>query len=265
MLGPFAATVVFIAWVCLTVIAFLLINFLWPADQRTGHNEIVGWQLSVIGTTYAVILGFMLFNVWDNFRTADLNADQEANALVNLYRLSEGLPDPTKASIQRDAREYAQIMIQEEWPDMAHRTLSAAGTAVTQELWETVVTAGKDPAVQGPDFTQALSELSTMTQHRRVRHLESQFRLPGLLWTVLLAGGLITLISSCLLSAENLRLHFVLVICMSLVLGITLLAIAEVDQPFRGAVRVQPHGFRLALETFDRLSHADQQQESPQH
>lgn len=260
MLGPVAAIVVFILWVCLTVIAFLVINFLWPADERTGHNEIVGWQLGVIGTTYAVILGFMLFNVWSNFRTADINADQEANALVNLYRLSEALPDSAKTKIQNDARRYAQIMIQEEWPDMADRTLSPEGTAITQELWETVVTAGKDPAVQGPDFTQALTELSTMTQHRRVRHLESDFRIPGLLWTVLLTGGLITLVSSCLLSAENLRLHFVLVIGMSLVLGITLIAIAEVDQPFRGAVRVQPHGFRMALETFDHLSRQDEQQ-----
>jgi Protein of unknown function (DUF4239) len=259
MLGPVAAIVVFILWICLTVIAFVVINFLWPADERTGHNEIVGWQLSVIGTTYAVILGFMLFNVWSNFRAADINADQEANALVNLYRLSEALPDSARKKIQEDARRYAQIMIDEEWPDMAHRTLSSAGTAITQELWETVVTAGKDPAVQGPDFTQALTELSTMTQHRRVRHLESDFRIPGLLWTVLLAGGLITLVSSCLLSAENLRLHFVLVVCMSLVLGITLIAIAEVDQPFRGAVRVQPHGFRMALETFDHPPHPDDQ------
>ena len=255
MLGLFWAIVAFLFWVGGTVAAFIIINVVWPATERRGHNEVVGWQLSVIGTSYAVILAFMLFNVWDNFRTADINADQEANALVNLYRLSEGLPDSTRTQIQLDARRYAQIMIQEEWPDMAHRTVSPAGTAVTQELWESVVTAGKDPAVQGPDFTQALTELSNMTQHRRVRHLESEFRLPGLLWTVLLVGGIITIVSSCLLSAENLGLHFVLVVCMSLMLGIALLAISEVDQPFHGAVRVQPHGFRLALETFDHLSH----------
>jgi hypothetical protein len=137
---------------------------------------------------------------------------------------------------------------------MAHLA-SATGTAVTQELWETMVSAGKDPALQGPDFTQAHTELSNMTQHRRVHHLESEFRLPGLLWTVLLVGGIITIVSSCLLSAENLGLHFVLVVCMSLMAGITLLAIAEVNQPFCGVVRVQPHGFRLALETFDHRSH----------
>lgn len=258
MLGVFGATVVFIVWVCLSVAAFIIINFMWPASGRRGHNEIVGWQMSVIGTTYAVILGFMLYNVWDNFRTADVNADEEANALVNFYRLSEGLPEATRAQLQLDSRVYAQTMIQDEWPAMSRRELSPAGSKITQEMWETLVKAGKDPAAQGPNFTAALAELSTMTQHRRVRHLESQFSLPGLLWTVLLAGGVITIISSCLLSSDNMRLHFVLIVCLSLLLGITLLAIAEVDQPFRGAVRVQPHGFRLALETFDHLSHAEQ-------
>jgi hypothetical protein len=261
MLGAFGAIVVFVVWVGFSVAAFIIINFCWPAPDRRGHNEIVGWQMSVIGTTYAVILGFMLYNVWDNFRTADVNANQEANDLVNFYHLAEGLPDPFKSQLQLDARRYAATMIQDEWPAMSRRELSSAGSAVTQDMWQTLVKAAKDPSAQGPNFTAALTELSSMTQHRRVRHLESQFSLPGLLWTVLLAGGVITIVSSCLLSSDNMRLHFVLIVCLTLLLGVTLLAIAEVDQPFRGAVRVQPLGFRLALDTFDRLSNEQDQQQ----
>jgi hypothetical protein len=41
-----------------------------------------------------------------------------------------------------------------------------------------------------------------------------------------------------------------LILCLSLILGITLLAIAEVDRPFQGPVRVEPDGFELALQTF---------------
>ncbi len=250
MLGVFGSIVAMALWVGGTLAAFLAIHVFWPPARRRSHNEIVGWQMSVIGTTYAVILGFMLYNVWDNFRTADLNADQEANALVSLYRLADGLPDSSKKEVQTAARRYAEIMVQEEWPDMARHTISSAGAAITQELWTTLVSIGKDPASQGANLTQAFSELATMSEHRRVRHLQSRSNLPGILWVVLLSGGVITIISSCLLSSENFRLHFVLIVCLSLLLGITLLAIAEVDRPFQGPVRVEPDGFELAIQTF---------------
>ena len=32
--------------------------------KRRTYNDIIGWQVSVLGTTYAVILGFMLYTVW---------------------------------------------------------------------------------------------------------------------------------------------------------------------------------------------------------
>ena len=43
----------------------------WPLDARVKHNDIIGWQLGILGTTYAVILGFMLYTVWINFGAAE--------------------------------------------------------------------------------------------------------------------------------------------------------------------------------------------------
>jgi Protein of unknown function (DUF4239) len=252
VLGIFGSIVAMVLWVGGTLVTFLLIHTFWPPTHRRSHNEIVGWQMSVIGTTYAVILGFMLYNVWDNFRTADLNADQEANALVSLYRLADGLPDSSRKEVQAAARRYATIVVQEEWPDMSRRAFSPAGAAVTQELWETIVKVGREPSSQSATFMQVVAQLATMTEHRRVRHLESRSNLPVILWIVLLSGGVITIVSSCLLSSESFRLHFVLILCLSLILGITLLAIAEVDRPFQGPVRVEPDGFELALQTFSK-------------
>lgn len=40
------------------------LNRAWPAEKRHAYNDLVGWQLSILGTTYAVILGFMLYTVW---------------------------------------------------------------------------------------------------------------------------------------------------------------------------------------------------------
>ena len=38
-------------------------------------HYLMGWQLSVLGTTYAVILGFMLYTVWTDLGVANLNVD----------------------------------------------------------------------------------------------------------------------------------------------------------------------------------------------
>ena len=48
----------------------LLLNRLWPCEKRPNQNDLICWQLSILGTTYAVILGFMLYAVWNEFETA---------------------------------------------------------------------------------------------------------------------------------------------------------------------------------------------------
>ena len=48
-----------------------LVRWIWAPERRRVHNEITGWQLSVLGTTYAVIIGFMLFAVWSDFGAAE--------------------------------------------------------------------------------------------------------------------------------------------------------------------------------------------------
>jgi hypothetical protein len=69
--------------VAASVVASLLLmaglNRVWPWDKRSAHNDLIGWQLGILGTTYAVILGFMLYAVWTSLEEAELNVDLEAN------------------------------------------------------------------------------------------------------------------------------------------------------------------------------------------
>ena len=75
-----------VAVVTVTVLAALLLmvglNRVWPRQKRWVYNDLIGWQLSILGTTYAVILGFMLYAVWTSLGEADLNVNFEANAVA---------------------------------------------------------------------------------------------------------------------------------------------------------------------------------------
>jgi hypothetical protein len=129
--------------VVLTVSASLLfmagLNRIWPWDERHAHNDLIGWQLSILGTTYAVMLGFMLYTVWTDFAAADLNADIEANALVNVYRLAEGLPVPQQARLQTLARSYADTVIEQDWPAMAETRVPEQSSEIVGQMWTTLM------------------------------------------------------------------------------------------------------------------------------
>jgi hypothetical protein len=243
---------VFIVLLCvlLTLVFLLLMRRFWPSSQRREHNEIIGWQVSVLGTTYAVIMGFMLYAVWTEFNSAEMTADSEANSLVNVYRLSEGLAPAERAQIQKLSREYADAMINEEWPAMNEGSLSLNGHRIVQQLWSTTMQAKPASLSEQTSYNHVVTELTNMTEHRRVRELQSKSKLPGILWTVLIVGGVITTLSSCLFGTENFKLHAMQVFSLSLLLALALVAIADIDRPFRGAVHINPLGFEHARDTF---------------
>jgi hypothetical protein len=235
----------------LVALGFLwILKHFWPSAQRRDHNDIIGWQVSVLGTTYAVIIGFMLYAVWTTLQTAEINADAEANCLVNAFRLADGLPAQQRMEVHKLAREYADAVIDEEWPAMLAGKLNPSGHGVIQELWTSVLRAQPNSFSEQTSMNLTLSEISSMTEHRRMRELQSRSQLPPILWAVLILGGVITILSSCLFGTENFRLHCVQVISLTLLLSLALVAIADIDRPFQGAVHVMPMGFERARATF---------------
>ena len=114
-------------------------------------------------------------------------------------------------------------------------------------------TAGKIKATNPNEqivLGQLLSTLGSMTQHRRIRIMQSREMLPPILWTVLIAGGVITVAAACFFGVPNFRFHLLQVIVLSFLISLVLVAIADIDRPYQGDVKVSPTGFQFALETF---------------
>ncbi len=242
--------VIIVTCVLLSLIFAWILQRVWPAANRRLHNDIIGWQVSVLGTTYAVIMGFMLYAVWTTFQAAEINADNEANCLVNVFRLADGLPVAQQEQIHRLAREYAVVVVDQEWPAMHRGEISVASHAIVEKLWATVVQAKPVTFAEQTSMNLTLTEISRMTQYRRLRQLESESKLPGILWLVMILGGGITIFSASLFGTESFRLHLVQVFLLTLLVSLTLVAIGDIARPFQGSVHVKPLGFERARDTF---------------
>jgi hypothetical protein len=234
------------------VLMWWLVGRIWSTDGRTGHNDVTGWQISVLGTTYAVILGFMLFASWADFRVADQNADEEASCLINLYWSVSGLPDAQRDELRRLATDYADTMVNDEWPAMSKDAFSHQASEIVHQMWTAAASPQTLTASQQVSLEQTMGEIGHITEHRRVRQLQSQSTLPAILWIVLLVGAGVTLLSACLFGSQKPVLHLLQVVALSLLLSLSLIAVADVNRPFRGIVHVQPTGFVNAKRIFDR-------------
>ena len=155
----------------------IALNWIWPLYTRHSQNDLIGWHLSVLGTTYAVVLGFMLFTAWTNFGAAELNADLEANALRNLFRLAEGLPQQQRTQLEMQARAYANAVVEQDWPAMARGQIPEGTHEINEHMWKTLVSIKVSSSSEGTAADHALSELSALTQHRRTRLLQCVSRI----------------------------------------------------------------------------------------
>jgi hypothetical protein len=250
----FLQNVVIVLAAILGALAFWwAVRRIWPPERRRLHNEITGWQISVLGTTYAVIIGFMLFAVWSDFKAAQENVETEASSLIDLFWSASGLPQAQRQEIRKLADDYANAMITEEWPTMARGEVAHSGTLIIQQLWDAASQSLALNPVEQVSLEQTMSEIGNITVHRRIRELQSQNNLHPVLWVVLIAGGGITIMSSCLFGSEYPALHMLQVVTLALLLSLTLVAIADINHPFRGMVRVMPTGFENAKRVMEKF------------
>ncbi len=221
-----------------------------PSHTRKDSNDFTGAVVAVIGTTYAVLLAFMLSGVWTMFQQAQVNAEQEANDLVDIFRISASLQEPARKNIRDLARQYARHAVDTEFPAMTNRDLPPEGGRMVNQMWN--LSAAVQP--HSNDEAQAVGELVTtlraLTEHRRIRIMQSQEALPGILWAVLIAGGVITVAAACFFGVANFRFHLMQVVVLSFLISLILVAIADIDSPYQGDVKVSPAGFQYAMHTF---------------
>ncbi|MBA3913814.1 MAG: DUF4239 domain-containing protein, partial [Acidobacteriales bacterium] len=89
----------------------------------------------------------------------------------------------------------------------------------------------------------------SLTEHRRIREMQSRSSLPALLWAVLVVGAVVTITCACLFGVEELKVHMLQVFFLTFLIAIVLVAIADIDRPFSGPVHVSSEAFQLAIDS----------------
>lgn len=217
-------------------------------EDLAPHNDVAGFIFATASLAYAVVLAFVVIAVWEEFNDARAFADQEANAVADLYRLAGGYPDPWRARIRTELVSYAESVIDREWDEMAADGEPIPETiAEVDQLWEAHHAAGQDPAVAASLYQASLEQLDALGDGRRLRLLSAGSGLPGVMWVVLIAGAALTIGFSYLFGVENRRSQAVMIALLTTAIALLLFLTWSLESPFTRNPKIEPDGLELVL------------------
>jgi hypothetical protein len=243
----------------LAILAVLAVRRALVKKQLDSYKDAVDIYFLIIGTIYAVILAFMLATVWEKYDQVSTMSEREANYLMDVYRLAEGMSEPDSSRIKSAAYEYAIKVTEDEWPLMASGSMQFGESDSGDHLWKAVTTAQPTSKHDELLLRELLSRFTTMTECRRIRIFRSTEGLPLLLWVILELGAIFIVGLSFLIQLRSIRMHSFLVGILSLVIVLVLLVTQDLSTPFDGVMGLEPYGFKQTKLRMERLSESERQ------
>jgi undecaprenyl pyrophosphate phosphatase UppP len=134
---------------------------------------------------------------------------------------------------------------------MEKGVFSRSGFTIIAALWTSLTGTHAQNFSEQAILNRTLADLTNLTEHRRIRHLESRSGMPGVFWVLLMVGGAMVVVYTCLFDIEQMKLHMIHVVGTTFIIALVLVTIADVDAPYGGALHIQPTTFVLALGTMN--------------
>jgi hypothetical protein len=252
--------------VCLAALAGLeLVQRLVPATSRQPHNDVAGFIYAALGVIYAVLLALVVIAVWEEYQAASATVEQEANALAEIFWLGHRLPEPEGPHLQELARSYAQEVVDNEWPLMEQGRSplmvseegTPAGWTLIDEIRATLQNFQPHTKADEQLYAEGLDQVQRLADARRMRLVAVEEGVPGVLWAVLIFGGIAVVGFTYLFGLENMWAHRLMVVTLAAVIGLALFTIGAMEHPFSGGARIGTGAFDLILKRFETSKLSD--------
>ena len=242
-----------------------MVQRLVPATSRQPHNDVAGFIYAALGVIYAVLIALVVIAVWEEYQAASETVEQEANATAEIFWLAHRLPEPEGSHIQELCRSYAEEVVHKEWPLMeqgqAPLMTQTRGTPAGWTPIDDIRANLQDfqPHTKADEqlYAEGLEQIQRLADARRMRLVAAEEGVPGVLWAVLIFGGVAAVGFTYLFGLESTWAHRLMVLTLAAVIGLVLFTIGALEHPFSGGARISTEAFDLILERFETSKLSD--------
>jgi hypothetical protein len=243
-----------------TMAAALVVSFLtrmiFSEQQLVLDNSLTTSVYGTLGTTYAVLIAFVVSGVWQSFSDAGNAVKSEANALTDLTFVVCSFSAEKTRRIRESAKAYVQGVV-ERWDLLARAARDNVPTEeinldTSSALVAAILAIRPEDAREVELYGQALDLMGIWLDARRSRLRSAEGNTAGALWGLLIAGAFVLFAFHGMFVTHAWTVWAVLLLGFSFVLGLAFYLIFSLDSPFTGRLSAGPAPFLWLLREFER-------------
>ncbi len=221
---------------------YWLITALAVGERGRAFKGISAGILSPLAIIFALLVGFLSAQVWNDADRASTAVNHEASALRAAVLLGAGFPGEPDTRLRDLIRRYIQDAVTQEWPAMARRdaTLAIAPARMAEALQ---LALSLTPRNEGQVIAQRemVASLQAALEARRQRIILSRSSINWVKWTVLLVQAGLTLITIAMIHSDNRGANRIILAIFATGVGVAVVLIASHSRPFTGEISRAPY------------------------
>jgi hypothetical protein len=219
----------------------LAVGKLATGERARAFKAISPGILPPLAIIFALLVGFLAAQVWNESDRAGTAVNREASALRAVVLLAAAFPGETEGRVRTLVRDYIEEAAATEWPAMAARQASLA-IAPPKLADALALSLSLTPQRDGQVVAQR--EMAVALQGaldaRRQRIILSRSSINWVKWLVLIAQAGLTLLTIAMVHADNRAASRIILGVFATGVGLAFLLIAAHSRPFTGEVSVRP-------------------------
>ena len=244
------AAVVIVGSTLISVLGLVLARKCVNHKTLRPSHEVGGYLLSVVGTLYAVLLGFVVVDAMQQYQHARQVTETEADNLADVFIMANRLPEPNRSEIQNLCRNYVEQVLATEWAQMGHGAYCPLSREKAVDLMNSLVNFTPTSETEKLLYPLMVQESSMFWQNRQARLLSADNHLPMFEWVALIAGAVIVIIFTFFFGLEDLRLQGLMTAFLAMLISLNFSLLIFFAYPFNGELAIQADAFKSVQAVF---------------
>lgn len=236
------------------LITYLFRKFI-KVNILRAHNEVTGFFFMAIASFYALLIGFVVFAVWEQLNEIESNVSKEASSALSLYRNIKYYPDTLESKQLLNVYvDFVYNVVNEEIPNMARMEPNRkTGESFNKVFYKMENLNPKNP-YQIELIAGLFHDLNELAMYRGLRTSSIEAEIPLPLWLTIIFGAIITIICALLVDIGHLGLHVLLNGLLGAFISMLFFVIVQFDHPFSGSLAIEPKSY-YQIFTVEQWSH----------